>query len=106
MSTTVQPETNEDRRPRIYVASLGDYNAGRLHGRWIDADQDSETIREAIAAMLAESPEEAAEEWAIHAHDNFAGYSVSESADLEHVSAVAKRIGEHGEVFAGLPSDY
>ena len=28
--------------PRIYVASLSDYNAGRLHGEWIDADQGAE----------------------------------------------------------------
>ena len=37
--------------PRIYVASLSDYNAGHLHGRWIDADQDPDAIREEIAAM-------------------------------------------------------
>ena len=36
---------------RIYVASLSDYNAGILHGRWIDVT-DEDTIREEIAAML------------------------------------------------------
>ena len=50
--------------PRIYVASLADYNAGRLHGRWIDADQPIEVIREEIAEMLTESKEPIAEEWA------------------------------------------
>ena len=88
--------------PRIYVASLSDYNAGRLHGRWIDADQDVDAIRAEIAAMLAESTEEVAEEWAIHDHDNFAGYDVPEHADLEHVSQVAALIAEHGRVFAEL----
>lgn len=31
--------------PRIYVASLSDYNAGTLHGKWIDADQSAEDIQ-------------------------------------------------------------
>jgi len=31
--------------PRIYVACLAAYNAGKLHGEWIDADQDAEAIR-------------------------------------------------------------
>jgi len=43
--------------PRIYVASLADYNAGRLHGCWIDADQSADAIRDEIAQMLAESKE-------------------------------------------------
>lgn len=40
---------------RIYVASLSDYNAGILHGTWIDFDQltDLDDLRAAIAAMLA-----------------------------------------------------
>jgi len=41
--------------PRIYVASLADYNAGRLHGRWIDANQSADSIRDEIAQMLTES---------------------------------------------------
>ena len=42
--------------PRIYVACLASYNAGKLHGEWIDCDQDAATIREEIATMLRESP--------------------------------------------------
>lgn len=41
--------------PRIYVASLSDYNAGRLHGVWIDATLDPDAIEEQIRAMLFES---------------------------------------------------
>jgi len=51
--------------PRIYVASLADYVAGRLHGRWIDADRPIETIREQIAQMLAESKEPISVLWAM-----------------------------------------
>jgi len=44
--------------PRIYVACLASYNAGKLHGEWIDADQDEDedAIHEEIAAMLRASP--------------------------------------------------
>ena len=36
--------------PKIYVACLAAYNNGILHGRWIDANQDADTIRDEIAA--------------------------------------------------------
>jgi antirestriction protein len=42
--------------PRIYVACLASYNAGTLHGAWIDAAQDADDITAAIAKMLRESP--------------------------------------------------
>lgn len=40
--------------PRIYVASLADYNAGVLHGAWIDAT-DADTIQDEVNAMLRAS---------------------------------------------------
>lgn len=49
-------ETRTD-TPRIYVASLSDYNAGTLHGRWIDATQDADGIRADVEEMLAASPQ-------------------------------------------------
>lgn len=52
--------------PRIYVACLAAYNAGRLHGRWIDADKGQDQIWAEVRQMLKESPESRAEEWAIH----------------------------------------
>jgi len=53
--TENQSNCSSPNRPRIYVASLADYTAGRLYGCWIDADQPAETIREQITAMLAQS---------------------------------------------------
>ncbi len=88
--------------PRIYVASLADYNAGRLHGRWIDADQSAETIREQIAQMLAESKEPVAEEWAIHDHENFGDLRLDEFDDIDRVAEVAHLMTEYGSVFASL----
>ena len=88
--------------PRIYVASLADYNAGRLHGCWIDADQPVEIIREQISKLLAESPEAIAEDWAIHDHEHFGGLRLGEFEDIERVAEAARLIVEHGEVFPAL----
>ena len=43
--------------PRIYVACLASYNAGRLHGLWIDATDDVDAMQAEINRMLAASPE-------------------------------------------------
>src|SRR4051812_32211682 len=100
MTTRSKDTPNE--KPRIYVASLADYNAGNLHGGWIDATQGADAIRKEIAEMLAASPEPDAEEYAIHDYDNFRGLRLSEFEDIDRVAEVAKLIAEHGPVFAGL----
>lgn len=82
--------------PRIYVACLAAYNAGRLHGAWIDAT-DADDIHEEVKAMLARSPVWGAEEWAIHDHEGFGPWSPSEYESFEHIAAAAKLIEEHGE---------
>src|SRR5690242_7244320 len=74
--------------PRIYVASLSDYNAGELHGVWMDADQDAGELHQAVAAMLALSNEPPAEDWAIHDYEGFGPFRVDEHESLEVVSAV------------------
>lgn len=65
---------------RIYVACLASYNNGVLHGRWIDAESDVDSMATQVAEMLRESrfpnvmvkhPETgesvpSAEEYAIH----------------------------------------
>ncbi len=88
--------------PRVYVASLADYNSGRLHGRWIDADQPAAAIREQIAEMLAESKEPIAEEWAIHDYEGFGDLGLSQYEDIDSVAEAASLITEHGPVFASL----
>jgi antirestriction protein len=97
-----EKKTETTTTPRIYVASLADYNAGRLLGRWIDADQPSDDIYREIAEMLAESKEPIAEEWAIHDYENFGSLRLSEFEDLKYVSEVARLMGEHGTFFAEL----
>lgn len=86
--------------PRIYVASLSDYNAGRLHGTWIDADDEPEALLGAIDDMLQHSSEPVAEEWAIHDQDGFRPLVLSEFESIETVSRIARGITEHGRAFA------
>lgn len=95
-----RPEREPASRPRIYAASLSDYNAGRLHGAWIDADRDAEELHEQVAAMLDRSPEPRAEEWAIHDYEGFGPLRLSEYESLERIAALAKGIAEHGPAFA------
>ncbi|MCO8029314.1 antirestriction protein ArdA [Brevundimonas diminuta] len=91
-----------DSKPRIYVACLAAYNNGYLHGAWIDADQAADEIRDGIAAMLARSPVEDAEEYAIHDYEGFEGVDISEYAGIDRVARMAAFIAEHGTLGAGL----
>ncbi|MHB9149800.1 MAG: antirestriction protein ArdA [Thermoleophilia bacterium] len=87
-------------QPRIYVASLADYNAGRLFGVHIDATQTAEEIERDIQEMLRRSPIPGAEEWAIHDYDGFGPLRLSESESLDYVARVAHGIETHGAAFA------
>ena len=85
MDNTKTELTRNENTPRIYVASLADYNAGRLHGRWIDADQSPDAIREQIGQMLAGSKEPIAEDWAIHDYESFGDLRLSEFEDVDQI---------------------
>ena len=85
--------------PRIYVACLASYNAGILHGEWIDAT-DADTIREEIQEMLTRSSCPGAEEWAIHDYEGFGSIRLSEFEDIDRVAELGALIDEHGEAFA------
>lgn len=93
--------------PRIYVASLSDYNAGRLVGAWIDLDEtaDADDIHEATRAMLAASPEPIAEEWAIHDYEGFGPIHLDEYESFDRVASLARAIAEHGDAFAAWATD-
>lgn len=101
--------------PRIYVASLSDYNAGRLHGEWINANQEPHGIHTDIRLMLAASPmnqmrssdgewEGRPEEWAIHDYDGFGSLGLGEYESVEKVSRIAAGIVEHGPAFSDFVS--
>ncbi len=86
--------------PKIYVACLASYNAGKLYGKWIDADQTAEEIQAEIREMLKGSPEPFAEEWAIHDYEGFEGIRLDEYESIGKIAELARLIQEHGEAFA------
>lgn len=94
------PERPEKERPRIYVASLSDYNNGWLHGDWINADQEADAIHEQISDMLRRSRSPGSEEWAIHDFEGFGPVHLSEYESIEHVALIGQGIAEHGSAFA------
>ena len=91
---------------QIYVADLAAYNAGYLHGVWIDATLAVDDMQEAIQSMLANSPISNAEEYAIHDYEGFEGVSLSEWEGLESVHQIATFIDEHGPLAAKLLEHY
>lgn len=93
-------QEREPTPPQIYVASLSDYNAGRLHGEWIRADQPIEVIAEEVQQLLTSSPDPLAEETAIHDYQGFFGWAPSEYEALDTVSRIGHGIHEHGPAFA------
>lgn len=94
------PEQEPAESPRIYAASLADYNSARLLGTWIDADRGADELHHDIQTMLAESTEEIAEEWAIHDYEGFGPLHLSEYEPIETVARIARGITEHGIAFA------
>ena len=70
---------------RIYVACLASYNAGVLHGRWIDVSTDTDEVLNEINDILKDSKEPDAEEWAIHDSEGFEGLNVSENHSIDEL---------------------
>lgn len=84
------------------IDALASYNNGHLHGAWIDAEQEPYAIYDAVQAMLAVSPMQDAEEWAIHDYEGFEGVRLSEWEGFAEASDLAAFIAEHGKVGAEL----
>ena len=89
--------------PRIWVASLSDYNAGVLHGAWLDATVEPDELADAIRFILKNSHEPYAEEHGIFDYDGFSegvGSLLGEWASLATVSRIANGIVDHGDAYA------
>lgn len=92
--------------PKIYVACLAAYNSGYLHGIWCDATQDEDEIYKNIYDMLAESPVDGAEEWAIYDYSGFGDARLDEYESIPNVVKIAEFIDEQGELGAALLGEY
>ena len=89
--------THQDLRCRLAA-----YNAGYLHGVWIDATLDLEDIQAQVDIMLAASLVEGAEEYAIHNFEGFDGYDLGEYEGLEKAHETACFIEEYPEFGGAL----
>jgi len=89
---------------KIYVACLASYNNGILHGAWINAAEGESEIWKEIKAVLATSPIDEAQEWAIHDHEGFGAMHVSEYTSVETIVEMATFIERYGELGAELTS--
>ena len=93
---------------QIWAGSLADYNAGRLHGVWIDLEgKDADEVREEIDEMKAASPEPYAEEWIVMDYDDAPG-KLGETSDVEMLVEIQQALEEYGEtpVQAALANFY
>ncbi len=100
-ANTRRPPTMKARTtdaPRIYVACLAAYNAGILHGAWIDATLELDDIWIGIQKLIDSSPSEDAQEWALHDFDNFGALRLGESESIERVHEIALFIEEHEDL--------
>ncbi|MCJ8270939.1 MAG: antirestriction protein ArdA [Psychrosphaera sp.] len=96
----------QDDEIQIYVADLAAYNAGHLHGVWIDATEDLEDMENQINTMLKASPVFDAEECAIHDSDGFEGCTIGEYESLDSVHDKAVFIEEHGALGAHVLANF
>lgn len=90
-----------DGEPRVYVACLGCYNEGVLHGKWMNADElESEwlhgDLREDGSYPMTRCKKLHHEEWAIHDYD---GVECSEHPDIPKLITVMRLVEEHGDGF-------
>jgi antirestriction protein len=91
---------------RIYVASLSDYNDGRLEGKWLDLSDysDASELMEAIQEMLDEITEkyndgEVREEWAVHDYEGIPSTLASEymgEQDFQQIYDIAEVAEDRG----------
>ncbi len=77
--------------PRIYVANLAAYNAGRMKGKWIEPSTDADELAEQVAKAIGGNVNR--DEWAFHDYDGFP--NMGETPPLEDVAAMAELLEEH-----------
>lgn len=95
---------NNKLKPMIYVACLAAYNAGHLHGEWLDAAREPAEIHEDIRGILDSSPVVSGGDFAIHDYEDFGAINISEYYGITEVSHLALLIDEHGDAFAAYAS--
>lgn len=83
----------------VYFACLASYNSGTLHGAWCDLEEvsDVDDIQAVIDYVIATSPTEGAEEWAVHDSSGLPSVlSGTEWPDLADLATFAETLHEIG----------
>lgn len=91
---------------KIYVASLSDYNAGILHGKWFDLDDytDADDLQDDIQEQILNTSPTAkaegvpAEEFAIHDYEDGVD-GLGEYESLEDLIELNDALYEHGDAY-------
>jgi len=81
--STQQKSIMDEESPKIWIACLASYNAGKLVGRWVNVPETVGEMQELINEVLKNSGEPFAEEWAFHDNAYFEPFDVGEYEDLE-----------------------
>lgn len=90
--------------PKIYVACLAAYNNGYLHGKWINASNDTDEMYQEINKILVSSPISNSEEWAIHDYEDFGEIDIEEYTSLDSIAELVSFIEDHGQLGASVYS--
>ena len=92
---------NPKATPRIYVANLAAYNAGRLKGKWIEPSTDADELAEQVAEAIGGNVNR--DEWAFH---DYAGFpNMGENPSLKAVAEMAELLEEHPYAVVKAASD-
>jgi hypothetical protein len=86
-------------QPRIYVASVQDYDNGIDHGRWLDAQATPTELAAGVAEMLASSPSRGSD-YAVQGTADFAGLRLGEHEPLDVIQRMAHAVVTYGSAFA------
>ena len=96
---------NQKLKPMIYVACLAAYNAGHLHGEWLDAAREAAEIQEDIRAILQSSPVDSGGDFAIHDYEGFGDLRMHRMPPLSQFAASypdPQGVGRHAEALSGF----
>ena len=92
-------------KPRIFVANLPLYHAGRIEGIWVDATQTVDEMSSQIEHFLSQWPEEA-QSYFIDNYQGFYGLHIEFQEDLKDIHQKALLIAKYGELGAELIAHY
>lgn len=98
------PELLPDQPPRIYVADVAAHEAGRVHGRWIDATDPLPELQEQIVALLMASPVPNADRYTIDAHTGFNTDKIQKDTPLAVIAKIAHGVYRYGPAYSAYLS--